>query len=111
MVILNMKNQSELSPVKQKLLTETAKISWHELQRFFAAGSVLWVADQLDLLDVATYITEDQAATLKPLLANASVAPPSDAQALVWFETEAEFWSVVVAPFVVIQCVKPAGGK
>ena len=106
-----MKNQPELTPLKQKLLTETAKISWLELQRFFAAGSVLWVADNLDLLDVATYITEDQAATLKLLLDNASVTPPSDAQALRWFEAETEFWSVVVAPFVVIQQVKPAGGK
>ena len=109
MVILNMNTETELTAVKQKLLTETAKISWLELQRFFAGGVVLWVADNLDLLDVATYLAEDQAVALKPLLDEASVAPPSDEQARCWVAAETEFWSVVVAPFVVIQEVKPGG--
>ncbi|NNC99645.1 MAG: DUF2288 family protein, partial [Gammaproteobacteria bacterium] len=67
--------------LKQKLHSETAKISWLELQRFFAQGSVLLVSRDCDLIDVAVCFAEDQAEHLKPMFEDGRIAAPSNDQA------------------------------
>ena len=39
--------------IKAKIISETARINWLELQKFYAAGSVITVEPQLDLVEVA----------------------------------------------------------
>jgi len=46
-----LKQERELE--RARIIGETAKIPWLELQRFFAAGKVMWIAADLDLVDVA----------------------------------------------------------
>ncbi|MAT50425.1 MAG: hypothetical protein CMK32_04485 [Porticoccaceae bacterium] len=89
--------------LKAKLASETARICWRELQRFFAAGSVIAVAADLDLVDVAWRLAQDDAALLKDWLERGAVQPVSDQQALAWYEADAELWSVVVNPWVLVQ--------
>ena len=38
---------------KDKVNLETSKIAWQELQRFFASGAAVFVASELDLVEVA----------------------------------------------------------
>lgn len=95
----------ELTPL-QKLYSETATIPWHELQRFFAQGSVLHVADDLDLVTTALLFSEDNAAELEPLIKSQRVIAPSNDQARTWFDNDVTLWSVVVAPFVLVQNLK-----
>lgn len=87
----------------EKLHSETARISWAELQRFFAQGSVLLVADALDLVQVAAWFAQDDTQALKPYIETGQVAAPSNDIAKTWYEQKAELWSVVVAPFVLVQ--------
>ena len=94
-----------------KLHSETAVIAWHELQRFFAKGVVLVVAPSLDLVNVARYFADDDAGDLKPLLESEKVVKPSDEQAKLWYEKNTHLWSVVVAPFVLVQVVHEGEGK
>ena len=89
--------------LKQKLHSETAMISWDELQRFFAGGSVLWVSSTLDLVETAMQFAIDDSAALKPLLEQELIAAPTNSQAQQWYAAKAELWSVVVAPFVLVQ--------
>jgi len=87
----------------EKLYSETARIPWAELQRFFAQGVVMNVDGSLNLLDVAVMFAEDSAEELQALVEAGQVQAPSNEQALQWYEHEAVLWSVVVAPFVLIQ--------
>lgn len=89
--------------LKRKLLSETAKISWDELQQFYARGSVVWVSSGLDLLETAMQFANDQSTVLKPLLAEQLIAAPTKSQARQWYESKTYLWSVVVAPFVLVQ--------
>lgn len=90
---------------RTKLLAETAKIPWLELQRFFAAGSVLSVASELDLVDVACAMTADNKAVVAPWVQAGQVGAVSDSQAMEWLETDALVWAVVLSPWVLVQPV------
>lgn len=87
----------------EKLHSETAKMSWQELQPFFARGSVLHVSDSLDLIEVAMQFAQDQTESLRPQLEAGHIAAPSNEMARRWYQTEAVLWTVVVAPFVLVQ--------
>ncbi len=102
---------SEFESVKQKLLTETAKINWHELQRFFAQGAVLWVDSSLDLIHVAAQFAQDNAKELESLLSDLRIRQPSNDQARDWYHNDAQLWSVVVAPYVLIQEISESSEK
>jgi hypothetical protein len=98
-----MNDKLEKPSIIEKLHSETAKISWHELQKFFAQGSVLLVSAELDLVATAALFAQDRAAELKPLLKSSKIAAPSNTQAREWFDNDTLLWSVVVAPFVLVQ--------
>lgn len=93
---------SQLS-VKEKLLSETARIGWHELQRFFAQGVVLQVDAALDLVEVATWMAQDNTENLEALIAQGHLQAPSNDVARTWYKDNTQLWSVVVAPYVLVQ--------
>lgn len=88
---------------KEKIQLETAKISWSELQRFFAKGEAILVSTQLDLVEVAYQFSVDNKSKVQEWLSNQTVTPVPDELALQWFNSNAELWTVVVKPFVLVQ--------
>jgi hypothetical protein len=88
---------------KEKVNLETAQIVWTDLQRFFAKGEVVWVSSELDLIDVSYQFAIDDKASVQNWLEAQKIALVSDAQALRWFETNAELWAVVVKPWILVQ--------
>lgn len=88
---------------RAKIMGETAKIEWTQLQTFFAAGHVLFVDKALDLVEVAYCFSEDDAATLKPWIDAEQIEAVSDKQALDWVENDSIVWSCVVRPWVLVQ--------
>lgn len=91
---------------RAKIVSETAKIPWLELQRFFAAGKVFLVASELDLVDVAFAFQEDDVEEVKSWTDNQQVLPVSDDQAKQWVATDAILWAVVIKPWVLVQTIK-----
>lgn len=85
------------------LNAQTAKIEWEELQRHFARGVVIKVSPELDLIDVAARLVDDDKATFEAWLTAGQVANASDDDARAWTETQPTFWAVVVAPWVLVQ--------
>lgn len=85
---------------------ETARIAWKELQRFFASGAAVSVSEGLDLVDVAYQISEDNKAQVTQWMESGQIARVSDAQALAWYEADADVWAVVVRPYVLVQPAK-----
>jgi len=93
---------AELS-LQEKLFSETARIAWHDLQRFFAQGVVLQIDESLDLIEVAILIANDITNDLQVLIQKGLVAAPSNDTARDWYQKNIELWSVVVAPYVLVQ--------
>ena len=92
--------------LRQEIHAETAKIAWTELQRFFAAGKAVYVSPDLDLVETALQISNDNSALIKQWMANGKLAPVSDDQARYWIDTDATVWAVVVKPWVLVQASK-----
>ena len=86
-----------------ELLSETAQIPWHELERFFASGHAIAVDESLDLIHVATQITNDNAAQIKIWMDAGLVDAVNDSQAKIWYEQDALVWALVVKPWVLVQ--------
>ena len=88
---------------RAKIVSETAKIPWLELQRFFAAGKVLLVAEELDLVDVAHALQRDDIEQVRSWSESKQIDPVSDDQAKDWVASDALLWAVVIKPWVLVQ--------
>ncbi|MEH6911072.1 MAG: DUF2288 domain-containing protein [Oceanicoccus sp.] len=88
---------------QSKLNRETAKIQWHELQRFYAGGAVIGVIQGVDLIEVAAQFSDDNKVAVEQWLAQGEVFRVTDEQAAIWYEQNITLWSVVVAPWVLVQ--------
>ena len=89
--------------LRLKLNQETARMPWKELQRHFAGGAVIAVSDELDLIDVAARIANDDKASVMQWLNENRICKVSDAQANAWLENDAALWTVVVKPWILVQ--------
>lgn len=89
--------------LRAKINLETSRIAWSELQRFFAAGTAIYVAASLDLIEVATRIADDDKIQVQQWMQQGLLGQVSDEQARNWFDSDAELWAVVVKPWVLVQ--------
>jgi len=89
--------------LKAKITAETAQINWLELQKFYAAGDVLQIAAQLDLIEVAYAFAKDDKATVAAWLAQGLVGRVAAEQAQLWYQQQATLWAVVISPWVLVQ--------
>jgi hypothetical protein len=98
-----MSTDSKEEIYRAKMNLETSRIAWKELQRFFASGAAIAVSAELDLVDVAFQISEDNRAQVAQWMSAGQIGRVSDEQALAWYETDADVWAVVVSPYVLVQ--------
>lgn len=89
--------------LKARLNLETSRIHWHELQTYYARGQVVRVAAELDLLNVATELTADNKAQFEQWMGNGDIGDVSPDLARAWYDSNAELWAVVIAPWVLVQ--------
>lgn len=89
--------------LRAKLNLETARIPWSELQRHFASGAMIYVSDDLDLIDVAARIAGDDKEAVAQWLEQQRVTKVTDEQAAMWFDADAALWAVVVRPWILVQ--------
>ena len=90
-----------------KLVRETGRIAWSELQTYFATGAVIYVSDSLDLIEVAMRISQDDKAAVEQWMQTRQLGKMSDDLAREWLEMDATVWSVVVNPWILVQQVAP----
>ena len=100
-------NPEKDTELRLKVNSETARLAWNELEKHFAQGNVVWVANELDLVEVAVRISHDDKATIAQWMADGKVAKVSDQQALDWQAADSSLWAVVVSPFILVQQEKP----
>jgi hypothetical protein len=91
-----------------KINRETARVHWSELERHFAHGSVVYVSEQLDLVEAALRIAHDDKETITLWMNEGKLAKVSDVQARTWQAADTRLWASVVSPFVLVQPEKHA---
>ena len=96
---------SELSDneLRAHLHGETSKLPWVDLEKHFARGVVFKVAIGTDILDVAIVMSRDDKDTLKQWIDEGIVAGAEIDDAKKWHESSASLWTVVIAPWVLVQ--------
>lgn len=90
-------------PLKTRLNLETGRITWTELGFFFARGRILQVIADLDLIEVASALANDDADQVSIWLNAQQVQVLPDQVAKLWAADDKHLWAVVVAPWVVVQ--------
>lgn len=97
-------NESNNWPIdKEKVNMETSQIAWKELQRFFASGAAVFVAPDLDLVEVAYQFSTDNKDQVALWMQSNQLGLVSDQQAIDWLEADAAVWAVVVKPWILVQ--------
>ena len=89
--------------LREEYHSQTARIRWHELQTYYAGGSVVKVADELNLVEVAVQLGLDNSAQFQQWISSGSVMAVTDEQAMAWYEANQALWAVVAAPWVLVQ--------
>ncbi|RJX33456.1 MAG: DUF2288 domain-containing protein [Oxalobacter sp.] len=95
------KKQDEI--LYAKLNLETAQMSWKDLERFYASGALIFVERELDLVEVAVRVANDEKKAVEDWLKAGRIFKVTDAQALAWHEQDASLWTVVVKPWILVQ--------
>lgn len=81
------KKQTPCVNTAQKLNLETARISWQELQKYYAL------------------FVDNRGTEVSKLLNDSAVRKAADDDARQWNESGTNFWAVVAAPWVLVQVV------
>ena len=89
--------------IRAKIIAETARIQWLDLQKFYAAGNVISVEPTLDLIDVALAFNQDDKVQVAAWLATEQLSRTTEQQAQQWYQAQAELWAVVISPWVLVQ--------
>lgn len=82
---------------------ETSKLPWVDLEKHFARGVVFKVEKGTDLLDVAIVMSRDDKETLEKMINEKKVVGAEIEDAKKWHEASASLWTVVIAPWVLVQ--------
>lgn len=90
-----------------EMMQQTARIEWRSLQRFFAQGRALCVAETQNLVAVAVQLADDDVDAISSLTRAELLTAVSDDQARRWFDADAQVWAVTVAPYVLVQAMRP----
>jgi hypothetical protein len=96
-------NQFNDEELQQALNLQTAQINWIELQRQFAGGRLILVSSKLDLIKTAMKFVRDDKESIENWIEVGQIHPATDNDARAWNEKQTDFWSVVVAPWVLVQ--------
>ena len=88
---------------KAKIVGETAKAPWKELERFYAQGLLILVDESLDLVETSFAISSDNAEQVNQWMESGLLKRIFDEQAIAWEKDNADVWTVVIKPWILIQ--------
>ena len=94
--------------LRAALNDECGKLEWKELEKHFARGVVIKVCASIDLIEVAVAMIRDDKAAIENYMQQRKITKASTQDAIHWNDTNAFFWAIVIAPWVIAQEVKQA---
>ncbi len=96
-------NEKILASLRAELNEQTAQMRWSELDRFFANGTLISVAGELDLIDVGARIAADDKASVLGWMNAGLLHKVNDDEAGRWHADDVLLWTVVVKPWILVQ--------
>ena len=90
---------------KAKILAETAKIPWKDIEKLYAQGKLILVSDTLNLVDAGYSISLNDATKVIEWMDGGLLVKEFNKQAKAWHNENAEVWSVVIHPWVLVQSI------
>ena len=88
---------------KAKIVGETAKAPWKELERFYAQGMLILVDKSLDLVETSFAISSDNAEQVSQWMDSGLLKRNFDEQAIAWEKNNTDIWTVVIKPWILVQ--------
>ena len=88
---------------REELNLETGRVRWQELETHFARGVVIRVDSELDLVEVATALANDDKTAVEQWIEGGRLQHLGMEVARDWADRDPDLWAVVVAPWVVVQ--------
>ena len=85
------------------IVRQTAKITFSELAPWFAKGAIVRVDDDLDLVQIAYALSQDDCGSLESLIASGKVEKLRDSDASEWSDANQNLWAVVIVPWILVQ--------
>ncbi|MBK5274923.1 MAG: DUF2288 domain-containing protein [Desulfuromonadales bacterium] len=93
-----------MNTTKEELALTIDESEWSWLRPHLERGTLVLVADSLDLADAALKVTADDSATIEQWINDGKIGKPSETQILHWNgEKQKKFAMLIVSPYVLIQ--------
>ncbi|MGB5283200.1 MAG: DUF2288 domain-containing protein [Polyangiales bacterium] len=91
--------------LRARLAQEIQNVDWKPLGPHAKRGGLVLVAPQLDLLEVAVAVAQDDSERVRCWMAAGQLSKPTDAQIEAWQEEEVgeQFNVAIVQPYVLAQ--------
>ena len=89
--------------LKAKIISETAKIPWIELQIFFAQRKVIKVSRNLDLVDISLSIAQNNTKLIANYITRKYIRYVEDYDAKKWLQQKKLLWTSIVKPWILVQ--------
>jgi len=89
--------------LRSTIKEEIGIIAWTALARFFAGGAAVVIDAELDLAEVAFQFSQNNRYIIEQWMGSGKLNKVSDAQAKIWFETDATVAAIVISPWVLVQ--------
>ena len=95
-------SSNEIS-IQDSIKRDMAEISWAELKVRCPQDALILVSNDLDLVEVAVAIAEDNTEQVSDWMENGQIKQTSDKEVSHWDQKEPIFLGAYVTPFVLVQ--------
>ncbi|MCF6300585.1 MAG: DUF2288 domain-containing protein [Proteobacteria bacterium] len=96
-------NQEDVGDCRNLFQQEMAEISYLELQKFFAKGVLLIVHKDVDMVETAMAIHQDNAKIIQQMMSDQTLIRAHDDHASLWYRKKSSLMALTVAPWVLVQ--------
>jgi hypothetical protein len=96
-------NENTVVKTYQELKDECAPVFYKEIERFFAKGMLVQIADELDIIEAALVIQNDNSKQLEQWITENKVIRVNDKQAIKWSKINEPLMALTAVPWVLVQ--------
>ncbi|MCP5464413.1 MAG: DUF2288 domain-containing protein [Deltaproteobacteria bacterium] len=92
-----------MAALKEKFQKEFGDEEWIVMAPHYKRGALILVDDNLDIIDIAIAVAEDNSTLIQDLITSGKLKKPTPEQVSVWEKQRTRFEFVIVQPFVLAR--------
>ncbi len=98
-----------MSDIAERFKSDLAEVTWKDLRIHLQRDAIIIVADELDLIDVASVVAADDKVRVAGWIGDQLLVKPTAEQLEAWeSELEKPFRMLIVQPYILVQMVNHA---